>query len=272
MVDPEDNSHAYNGASLQLCITSFQSCHQVVPVADPCPGQQCSPPQTVDGKSFRTFISVNGLTPGPTLIVSHKQTVIVNVHNAHPSESVSIHWHGMLQNNTPWMDGVPYVAQCPIHPGDSFRYIFKADPSGTFWYHGHVGASRADGLYGALIIQELDNSDADYKDFPQEHTLLLADWWKQPYSDLFTLQHTVLETYYPSNLGELPQPGDKYDITGSYDQAEAGPVPYFSSLINGKGYYEGVQLGRTVLSDFNVTKGERYRFRVVGAQSIFPYR
>ena len=244
----------------------------MVPIADPCPAEQCSPPQTVDGKSFHTFISINGLVPGPTLIVSYQQTVDINVRNFHPSEAVTIHWHGMRQYNTPWMDGIPFVSQCPIHPGDSFRYIFKAEPSGTFWYHGHVGSSRADGLYGALIIRELNNDKADYKDLPQEHTLVLADWWKQPYSDLFALQHTILETYYPSNVGDLPQPGDKYDITVSYDQAEAGPVPFFSSLINGRGRYEGVQLNRTVLSSFNVKSDEKYRFRVVGAQTIFPYR
>lgn len=170
------------------------------------------------------------------------------------------------------MDGIPYVSQCPIQPGDSFRYIFKADPSGTFWYHGHVGASRADGLYGALIIRELDNDDTNYRDLPKEHTILLTDWWNQPYSDLFTLQHTVLETYYPSNVGEVPRPDDIYEITGSYDQAEAGPVPYFSSLINGKGHYEGLPLTQTVLSTFNVTSRQQYRFRVVGAQTIFLYR
>ena len=244
----------------------------MVPIDEGCPGSQCSVPQTVDGKSFRTFISLNGITPGPTLIVSHQQTLIINVRNAHPSESVTIHWHGMTQYNTPWMDGVPYVTQCPIHPEDSFRYIFKAEPSGTFWYHGHVGASRADGLYGALVIRERDNSGANYQDLPREHTLVLADWWKQPYADLFTLQHTVLETYYPSSVGDLPQPGDKYDITVSYDTAEAGPVPYFSNLINGKGRYEGLQLSRSVLSEFDVDSGERYRFRVVGAQSIFQCR
>ena len=226
----------------------------------------------MDGKSFRTFISVNGLVPGPTLIVSHNQAVIVNVLNAHPSEAMTIHWHGMIQYNTPWMDGIPYVSQCPIPTEDSFRYIFKADPSGTFWYHGHVGASRADGLFGALIIRELDNDDANYRDLPQEHTIVLTDWWNQPYSDLFTLQHTVLETYYPTNVGDVPRPEDRYEITGSYDQAEAGPVPYFSSLINGKGHYEGLPFAKTVLSRFDVTSEQRYRFRVVGAQSIFPYR
>ena len=242
------------------------------PIADSCPGPRCSPPQTVDGRSFRTLFTVNGISPGPSLIVSHRQTVVVNVRNSHPAESVTIHWHGQLQYNTPWMDGVPYVSQCPIQPGDSFRHIFKADPSGTFWYHGHVGASRTDGLYGALIIRELDNSGADYQDLPQEHTLIVADWWHQPYADLFTLQHTVLETYYPSNVGDLPKPGDKYEITGSYDQAEAGPVPYFSSLINGKGQQEAVPLERTILSSFSVTKGQKYRFRVLGAQSIFAFR
>ena len=243
----------------------------MVPIDEPCPSPHCSPPQTVDGKSFHTFTSVNGLTPGPTLIVFHEQTLIINVRNNHPREAVTIHWHGMHQHNTPWMDGAPFLSQCPVHPGDTFRYIFKADPSGTFWYHGHVGASRGDGMYGALVIREWENSN-DYEDLPQEHTVVVADWWKQPYSDLFTLQHTVLEIYYPSSVGDLPQPGDKYDTTVSYDQAEAGPVPYFSSLINGKGRHESVDLSRVILSTFRVNSGQKYRFRVVGAQSIYICR
>ena len=126
-------------------------------------------------------------------------------------------------------------------------------------------------MYGALVIRELKNT-TDYNDLPQEHTLVIADWWKQPYSDLFTLQHTVLEIYYPSSIGDLPNPDDKYVTTVSYDHAEAGPVPYFSGLINGKGRYEEVELNKVVLSVFNVSGGQKYRFRVVGAQSIYPRR
>ena len=182
-----------------------------------------------------------------------------------------MHWHGMFQYDTPWMDGVPFITQCPISPGDSFRYIYLADPSGTFWYHGHVGASRADGLQGAVIIRERNNS-ADYLDLPAEHTLVVSDWWKQPYSDIFAVQHTVLETYYPASVGDLPSLGDRYNTTLSYDSAESGAVPYYSGLINGHGRHHNVEFQQSVLSSFNVTAGQKYRFRVVGAQAIFIAR
>ena len=41
------------------------------------------------------------------------------------SDSTSIHWHGLHQKGTPWMDGVAYISQCPIGPGQVFTYKFK---------------------------------------------------------------------------------------------------------------------------------------------------
>lgn len=38
----------------------------------------------------------------------------------------SIHWHGIRQWNTMQMDGVNGVTQCPIAPGDSFNYTWRA--------------------------------------------------------------------------------------------------------------------------------------------------
>ena len=55
------------------------------------------------------------------------------------SESTVIHWHGIHQRSSPYMDGVPYVTQCPILPGNSFRYVFNANKSGTYFYHAHIG-------------------------------------------------------------------------------------------------------------------------------------
>ena len=97
--------------------------------------RSCTDPHTVDGRTYRSFIAVNRQIPGPTLIVNENATVVVDVVNYLTTEETSIHWHGMHQRNTPWMDGVGYITQCPIQAGASFRYIFKATPSGTFWYH-----------------------------------------------------------------------------------------------------------------------------------------
>ena len=46
----------------------------------------------------------------------------VMVKNGLSNEALTIHWHGMIQKNTPWMDGASMVTQCPINPGDSFLY------------------------------------------------------------------------------------------------------------------------------------------------------
>jgi FtsP/CotA-like multicopper oxidase with cupredoxin domain len=37
------------------------------------------------------------------------------------------------------MDGVPFVTQNPIPPGESFRYNFPLKQSGTYWMHSHYG-------------------------------------------------------------------------------------------------------------------------------------
>jgi FtsP/CotA-like multicopper oxidase with cupredoxin domain len=50
-------------------------------------------------------------------------------------EGTSIHWHGLLQKKTPWMDGVPSIHQCRIAPGKTFTYRFRADQVGTSWWY-----------------------------------------------------------------------------------------------------------------------------------------
>lgn len=56
--------------------------------------------------------------------------------------------YSILQRATPWFDGVPAVQQCPIPPGKSLTYSFKADLFGTSWYHSHYSAQYAAGLAG----------------------------------------------------------------------------------------------------------------------------
>lgn len=55
------------------------------------------------------------------------------------SESTTIHWHGISQKGTPYMDGVPFVTQCPILPGNRFKYNFTAKTSGSYLWHAHIG-------------------------------------------------------------------------------------------------------------------------------------
>ena len=79
---------------------------------------------SVDGGN-RTVIAVNGTIPGPPIITYEGQTLRVHVKNKLLTESITIHWHGLHQKESPFMDGVAFITQCPIMSGQSFTYEFK---------------------------------------------------------------------------------------------------------------------------------------------------
>ena len=246
----------------------------------------CTDPLYVDGKTYRMALAVNGQVPGPTIIVREGQTVQITVHNNMTSEGISVHWHGMHQYNSPWMDGVGQVTQCQIGPASSYTYDYIARPSGTFWYHSHSGAQRTDGFFGALIVKEtnatlnrierrLSNfSVSPFQDRPDKHTITLLDWQREGSLDMFTPLHASMGFYPNVPIGELPPSNmkSKYEPTFSYDNGEVGPMPYFSGLINGKGRHSDVPYTKTRLSAFPVVQGQRYRFRLIGAQGLYAYK
>ena len=237
--------------------------------------ESCTQPNTVDGSTYRSFIAVNKRIPGPTLIVNESAIVVVDVLNYLTTEETSIHWHGMHQRNTPWMDGVGYITQCPIEAGASFRYIFRATPAGTFWYHSHSGAQRTDGLFGALIVKEkeLPPDLPEFEDNPGHHTLTLLDWQRESSLDLFVQIHSSLGYFEGTAVDQVPTQRDNvYNNTCSADGAEVGPIPYWSGIINGLGKYKRINFNNSRLSVFNVEGGKTYRFRLVGAQANYAYR
>ena len=207
---------------------------------------KCFGPIIADGKINRKFISVNRGLPGPTLIVHESQIMVVNVENRY-SANISIHWHGMHQKKTNWMDGVDSVTQFGIYPGKKFRYIFNPQPTGTFWYHAHSELQRVDGLFGGLVILENTIDSATYGNFldmPELHTMTLLDW----------------------NVEE----DEEATVTYSPDGAEVGTDPFASGLINGKGKHPDANV--SVLSTFSVSAKQRYRFRIIGVQSLYGFR
>jgi FtsP/CotA-like multicopper oxidase with cupredoxin domain len=78
-------------------------------------------------------------------------------------EHTSIHWHGVRVPNA--MDGVQYVTQPPVEPGESFVYDFTPPDTGTFFFHPHCNepGQVGRGLAGVLIVEgdEPSPSDAD---------------------------------------------------------------------------------------------------------------
>lgn len=85
----------------------------------------------------REMITVNGQYPGPLVECNWGDTIEVSVTNGLQYNGTGIHWHGFRQEGTCEMDGVPGVTECPLAPGDSKTYRFKATSYGTTWYHSH---------------------------------------------------------------------------------------------------------------------------------------
>ena len=68
------------------------------------------------------------------------------------AEPFSIHWHGIILPNG--QDGVPYVTQPPIKPGERRLYDFPLVQAGTYWMHSHFGLQEQSMLTAPLIIRE----------------------------------------------------------------------------------------------------------------------
>ncbi|KAK6938050.1 Multicopper oxidase, type 1 [Dillenia turbinata] len=123
-------------------------------------------------------LGINGQFPGPTIRARAGDTIVVELTNKLHTEGVVIHWHGIRQMGTPWADGTASISQCAINPGETFKYRFKVDKAGTYFYHGHLGMQRSAGLYGLLIVDVAEGEKEPFH-YDGELDLLLSDWWHQ---------------------------------------------------------------------------------------------
>lgn len=96
-------------------------------------------------------IAVNGQFSMPTLTFYQGDTAEIVVHNK-LKEGTSLHWHGLILPNE--YDGVPWLTQKPIMPGETFTYRFPIIQNGTHWYHSHAGLQEQIGMYGSMILKK----------------------------------------------------------------------------------------------------------------------
>ncbi|KAI0540420.1 multicopper oxidase-domain-containing protein [Xylaria digitata] len=128
----------------------------------------------------KSVLLVNGQFPGPLIEANWGDYIEVTVHNnivSGPPEGTAIHWHGFLQTRTPWEDGTPGVSQCPIAPGKSFTYKFRAEIYGSSWYHSHYSAQYSGGLFGPMVVYGPTNVKYDIDLGP----IMVNDWWHEDY-------------------------------------------------------------------------------------------
>jgi FtsP/CotA-like multicopper oxidase with cupredoxin domain len=194
--------------------------------------------EVAPGQAY-TAMAYNGIIPGPEIRVTEGDVVRVNVTNE-MAQSTAVHFHGVLVPNA--MDGVPFITQPPIKPGETFTYEFTARNSGSHMYHSHHNAAEqvTSGLLGAFIIEPRDASrepevSGDYVFVLNDSTLgFTINGRSFPYTQpiLAALGDRIRVRYmneglmiHPMHLHGLPQlvvSKDGYPL----------PVPYLCDTLN----------------------------------------
>src|ERR671929_72757 len=103
-------------------------------------------------KSRREFLRRSAVTEGDRVRVIIKNDL---------PESTALHFHGVLLPNN--QDGVPFITQPPVKPGESYTYEFTAPNAGSHMYHSHHNSAKQVGLglLGAFIIEPKANGQYD---------------------------------------------------------------------------------------------------------------
>lgn len=192
---------------------------------------------------YRPMLTINGQFPGPMIECNEGDTIVIEVDNQSVN-ATSLHFHGIFQNGTNWMDGTTGITQCPIAPGRKFRYEFTvAGQSGTYYYHGHQAVQASDGLYGPLVIHSRDEKNLQQISYVTDRVVMLQDYYHDLSSGL---------------LVSALEPG-----------SEASPIPN-GALINGMNRRDCSHLPHRLcnnvtatLPSFDLAAGANHRLRFI---------
>jgi FtsP/CotA-like multicopper oxidase with cupredoxin domain len=121
------------------------------------------------GKTVEAW-TFDGKAPGPELRVRQGDLVEVTLVNEDIEDGVTLHWHGIDVPNAE--DGVAGLTQNAVRPGERYTYSFRAEQTGTYWYHSHQVSSEQvrKGLFGAFIVEPREQEEA------REVTVMAHSW------------------------------------------------------------------------------------------------
>ena len=228
------------------------------------------------GKAKRA-IAVNGQIPMPTLTFTEGDTAEIVVHNL-LNESTSLHWHGLILPNKE--DGVPYLTQMPIKPGETFTYRFPIIQNGTHWYHSHSGLQEQIGMYGNFVMLKRQTDPTFRKGIDDLPTvpIVLGEWTDLKPENIHRMLHNAND-----------YPALKKNAVQSY--AEAIKAGHFKTKLKNEWkrmlamdvsdvYYEKIFINGKPSSEINnidgqpLKAGDKVRLRISngGASSYFWLR
>lgn len=238
--------------------------------------------EIVPGIKMHAF-TYNGTYPGPEIRVPEGDWVQVNFTNR-TSEIHTIHWHGIILANE--MDGVPNGTQWGVGPNQTFKYLFRAQPAGTHFYHCHnmTNLHVQAGMFGALIVEPKEDLVKKVFPYEREYTLLLSE------VDTVMVEKQMEEMMRMMGVMEKMNESPKLmkEMNGRMmgwfmnkkaflDAVQSGYIPpYVSSqvgrsmvpnfnffMINGKSY--------PMTDELHIRSGENIRVRLVGAGAVPHY-
>jgi FtsP/CotA-like multicopper oxidase with cupredoxin domain len=126
--------------------------------------RKIAPFKTIDAWGY------NGSCPGPTIQVQQGERVRVIFENKLP-ESTSLHWHGLEIPIE--QDGVPWISQKPVAPGEKYVYEFTVHQEGTFFYHSHGAMQEMMGMIGFFVA----HPERSYKPHADhDFGVILQEW------------------------------------------------------------------------------------------------
>ncbi len=207
--------------------------------------------QFVDAMAF------NGQVPGPEIRVAEGDRVRFVVQNQ-MTEPFVLHFHGLTVPNSE--DGVPYVTQPPIMPGEYWTYEFTIeDPPGMYVYHSHFNsAEQVDkGLYGSLIVEPRGGDWAPVygADPDVEYTMFVGDG---------TLGYNLNAKSFPATQPIVAAKGDWVLIHMANDGALLHPMHLhgFHFMVVGEDGYPLAKQNRYLADTLVVAPGSRFDIMV----------
>jgi FtsP/CotA-like multicopper oxidase with cupredoxin domain len=216
----------------------------------------------ITGKNVKAM-ALNDSIPGPTLRFREGDVAHIRFKNS-MDVATSVHWHGIL---LPYrQDGVPFVANPPIEPGETIVFEFPIKQSGTYWFHSHTGLQEQRGVYGSIIItpREGERIASD-----QDEVVVLSDWTNEnPDEILRSLKSgSDYNSFKKGSLQSLWDATIKGALTDTFKRSlmrmppmDTSDVAYDAFLANGK-----------TATNLPAEPGEKVRLRFINASTATYY-
>ncbi|MDV4102730.1 MULTISPECIES: multicopper oxidase domain-containing protein [Bacteroidota] len=228
------------------------------------------------GKEKRA-IAVNGQIPMPTLEFTEGDTAEIVLHNQ-LKESTSLHWHGLFLPNKE--DGVPFLTQMPIEPGETFTYRFPIIQTGTHWYHSHSGLQEQIGMYGSFIMHKKADDKTFRKgidDLP-EIPIMLSEWTNLKPENVHRMLHNASD-WFAIQKGATQSYAEAIR-TGNFKTKLKNEWKRMMAMDVSDVYYDKVLMNGNHLTDLksidgkSLKAGDKVRLRISngGASSYFWLR